>query len=119
MIFFYAHRSVFIQPSFERLPLVADRTDAELHRQKLVRKRVYLGGLEQITPLRAQGVFWKRRQKDFKSQRGWRKTREQGPLNQLSKIHMSQKRLKQQAQGLNEYTGSLLEIQEAQYTELS
>jgi hypothetical protein len=33
-----------IEPSLKRLPLAADRTDVELHSQKLSRKGVYLGG---------------------------------------------------------------------------
>lgn len=37
--------------------------------------------------LRAQEIPWKRRQKEYKSQREWRKQEKQGPLNQLSKAH--------------------------------
>lgn len=57
------------------------------------------GGLHQIPPLRAQGIQQKRRRKDCQSQRGWRTSEEQGPLNQLGKAHMHLQRLRHEAQG--------------------
>lgn len=43
----------------------------------------------QIPPLRTQGILRKRKQKECKSQRGWRKPGEQGALNQLNKAQMN------------------------------
>lgn len=39
---------------------------------------------------------WKRMWKDWKSHKGWRTAREQGPLNHLRKVHLISQRLKQQ-----------------------
>jgi hypothetical protein len=40
-----------------------------------------MGCLYQILFLKAQGILWKRRQKEFKSQREWRIPGEYGPLD--------------------------------------
>ena len=55
----------------------------------------------QISPFTAQEVLRKRRWKYWRSQRGWTTPGEQGALDQLSKIHTSLQRWKQQAQGLH------------------
>lgn len=62
-----------------------------------------MGYLHQIPPpLRAQGTWRKRSQKEHTSQRGWKTLGEQGPLNQQSKAHRSSQRLKQQTWDLHE-----------------
>jgi hypothetical protein len=58
-------------------------------------------GLYQILlKLRAQRILRKRKQKDYKSQRGWRTPGEQGALNQPGTYELTETELKQQAQGL-------------------
>lgn len=52
--------------------------------------------LHRIPPYSAPGNLWRRRQKEFGSQKRWR-TGEQGELNQLSLAQMNSQRLKQQA----------------------
>lgn len=56
--------------------------------------------LHQISPLRVQWRPWKRRWKEYNSQRGWRTPRECGLLNQLSKAYKNAQKLKQQTQSL-------------------
>lgn len=51
-------------------------------------------------PLQSTGNPRKRRQKKWGRQRGWRRPAEKGPLKQLSKAHISSKRLKQHTQDL-------------------
>lgn len=53
-----------------------------------------MGALNQILYSREQGSPWKRRWKNFKSQRGWT-IPEQDPLNQLRKSHRKCHKLKQ------------------------
>lgn len=57
--------------------------------------------LHRIPPYSATGNLWRRRQKEFGSQKRWR-TGEQGKLDQLSLAQMNSQRLKQQARA---YTG--------------
>jgi hypothetical protein len=54
----------------------------------------------QIPSLRAQRILRKRGHKDCESQSSWMTSREQGPLNQLSKVHITSQKLKQQVRGL-------------------
>ena len=56
-----------------------------------------MGCIHQIPTFKVQGTPQKRKQKECKSQRGWRTQREQHPLSQLSKAHVNSQRLKQLA----------------------
>lgn len=72
-------------------------TYVETHGQTSCGERVKILGLYQICSFRVQGILEKGKQKDCNSQRRWRKTGKQGPLNQLSKAYMKSQRLKPQA----------------------
>ena len=79
-------------------------TDAETHSQRekvYMGERVYKGGPYQAPPFGAQVILRKRKWRDCEIQRGWKTPEEQDPLNQLSKVHMSSQKLRQQAQGLH------------------
>ena len=81
-----------------------DRTDAETNSQTLC------GGLHQIPQFRPQGIMWKRRWKDYMSQRECRSLGKYGPLYQISQVHRSSQSLKEQEQSLHRTTTGPLHI---------
>lgn len=69
-----------------------------------------LSGISIKSPHQSSGNPTKRRQKECESQRGWRASGEQVPLNQPSKAYRNSQRLKQQVQCLRCYVPGSLHI---------
>lgn len=117
MTFCCTHRLVPCSAIIENLHLPADgstyrdsKPDITKRYRDLETHSSEMGCLHQILSLWAQETLQKIRQKEYKSQRVWRIPKEQGPINQLTKAHMSSKRLSQQAQGLHQSTSGPLHI---------
>ena len=98
MAFCYTQRSVPCSAIIRKQPLAADgNTPTARHRAAFSPKwEVCIK-----SPFRAQETLRKKRQKDCKSQRGWRTPRKQGHLN-MSKAHMNSARLRPHVQGLHQ-----------------
>lgn len=69
-----------------------------------------MGDLHPVSSLRAQKTSYSWRWREYKNMEEWRTPGKQGPLQQLSKVHMTSQRLDQQKLSLHRYSPGPLHI---------